>query len=241
MANPLAGALIAGGLSLLGRRKKKATPQAVPPYLTPKQIAQYPYLQQYLQQFQAFAPSLLFPDFGARTQLSSVQQAMQKELFPELSSPTRQAMPGQFGTPEYASRAISSVERMMRPLFEEQVQRALEQTLAQIAPTLGTASGGAIAELLRRQQQDLERQYLSTLGQMGFEEMERLRTHRERLLGALPSLLAAEQQLPWTGFFTYQSLLSPFVSQQVAYPMYQPSPLVQFGSTLAMLYGLGAL
>jgi hypothetical protein len=195
--------LLAAGLgaalgSLFGRRKKKKQPEVVQPqlqvpYLSEQQILSHPMLSQLYQDWQQLAemvfatPPPSLPS-GVIENLSRLAQS----------------------TPDI-THTIATVEQMMRPLFEQELQRQLEMTHEQLARSLGTPSGGAIAEMLRRQIAEAGRGWMAQLGQMGMQELQAQRGLMQWATEALPRMITLQTQLPFLPYTLLSQATSPFL------------------------------
>jgi len=222
----LAAGAIAGGL--FGRKKKKKQPEQQlvqpelrSPFLSEQQIKQNPILSSLYGRWQQLQQSVAAP-----------------QLPPELLQRLTQTA---MATPDIQG-AVSTVSGMMRPLFEEQLGRQLQFTREQLASTLGTPTGGALAEVMRRQMQEAERGWMAQLGQLGFQELQAQREMQRWATGALPSLLQWQTQAQFMPMALLAQAATPFmgtfVSPQVIQPTYQPSFLEQLLPAVPLLAGL---
>jgi hypothetical protein len=178
----LGGKLLSG---LLGRKKKKGGivyPRLEVPYLSEQQIRSSP---------------ILSPMYDIWQQLAQTVGTTPPPMLPlgVMRNVKRLAT----STPDIFS-SVGYVSTLMRPLFEQQLGRELAMTHEQLARSLGTPTGGAIAEMLRRQIAEAERGWMSQLGQMGFQELQAQRGLMQWATEALPRLMA-QTASPFIGTF----------------------------------------
>jgi len=220
------GALVAGAVlgGLFGRRRRRKQtpqqvfPQLVSPFLSPEEIQKSPILSQFMQYFQQ-APQLAAA-YASPEEMTPVIRYLQRTLAQPLD----------------ITQAVGTVQALMRPLFEEQLGRQLEITRAQLARTLGTPVGGALAEALRRQIQESERQFMSTMAQYGFEQLGRMQQMQQWAAQMLPTMITQRvglATLPITLQASIANMLrGTFVAPQFVQPTYAPSTLEQLAGVL---------
>lgn len=206
-----AGSLLGGG----GRRRQTqqlVMPELKMPYLPTEEIATHPYLARLgdiwwnlVQQFGTPMPSVSPKIYENLTNIAT-------------SVPNIQT-------------AIDTLNRLMRPLFEEQLSRSLDVTREQMASTLGTPRGGSLAEVMRRQIQEAERAYQAQLAQMAQTELGAQRELMRWATTSIPVLRQAEAQAMFTPYQLLAQGLAPymgtFVAPQIVQPTYRPSFIEQ--------------
>ena len=240
-----------------GKKKPKTIkPTLEVPYLSPEQIQAHPALNQLYGMWQDLAAGIRggalptgIPAGVFQNLMSLAMPGMDvtelptggynRKRFPrrfrlrwvhpsEQSAVSRQPTTAGPQQPDITG-AISTIADLMRPLFEQQLRRQLEMTREQLAAATGAPTGGAIAEVMRRQIAEAERGWQAQLGQMGMQELQAQRQLMQWATEALPRMMAAQQQLYFTPYTMLASALQPFVGtfvspQQVVRP---PSTLEQ--------------
>jgi hypothetical protein len=199
MASPWAAAGLGFAVgSLFGRKKKRKRPEVIQPqlqvpYLSEQQILSHPMLSQLYQQWKQLAQTV------STTPPPTLPSGVIENL-----SHLAQSQPD-------ITHTIATVGEMMRPLFEQELQRQLEMTHEQLARSLGTSSGGAIAEMLRRQIAEAERGWMAQLGQMGMQELQAQRGLMQWATEALPRMMTFQAQLPFLSYTLLSQATAPFL------------------------------
>jgi hypothetical protein len=203
--DPVSAAIgvIGGGLlgGLFGRRRKKGGvvyPRLEVPYLSEQQIRQSP---------------ILSPMYDVWQQLAQTVRTTPPPTMP--SGVMRNLRRLATSTPDIFS-SVGYVSTLMRPLFEQQLGRELAMTHEQLARSLGTPTGGAIAEMLRRQIAEAERGWMSQLGQMGFQELQAQRGLMQWATEALPRMLSWQVQQQFLPLTMLAQTASPFIGTFVS-------------------------
>jgi hypothetical protein len=199
-----AGAIgLGAGLALGGRKKKKdgfVYPHLEVPYLSEQQIRGSP---------------ILSPMYDVWQQLAQTVSATPP---PTLTSEVMSNLARLATSRPDIFSSVGYVSTLMRPLFEQQLGRQLAMTHEQLARALGTPTGGAIAEMLRRQIAEAEQGWMSQLGQMGFQELQAQRGLMQWATEALPRMMSwqvTQQFLPLTMLAqTASPFIGTFVSPQ---------------------------
>jgi hypothetical protein len=189
------------GLALGGRRRRKGGvvyPRLEVPYLSERQIRSTP---------------ILSPMYDIWQQLAQTVGTTPPPMLPSrvMRNVTRLAT----STPDILS-SVGYVSTLMRPLFEQQLGRELAMTHEQLARSLGTPTGGAIAEMLRRQIAEAERGWMSQLGQMGFQELQAQRGLMQWATETLPRLMSWQVQQQFLPLTMLAQTASPFVGTFVS-------------------------
>jgi hypothetical protein len=214
---PLAAAGLGFGLghALGGRRRKKGGvvyPRLEVPYLSEEQIRSSPILSpmydvwQQLARTVGSAPAPTLPT-GVMENLTNLATS-QPDIF----------------------SAVGYVSTLMRPLFEQQLGRQLAMTHEELARALGTPTGGAIAEMLRRQIAEAERGWMAQLGQMGMQELQAQRGLMQWATEALPRMLSWQVQQQFLPLTMLAQTASPFIGTFVS-----PQQIVRQPSVLEQL------
>jgi hypothetical protein len=202
-------------IGFLPKKKKKDSlvyPRLEVPYLSEQQIRGSP---------------ILSPMYDVWQQLAqTVGSAPAPTLPPEvMGNITRLAT----STPDIFS-SVGYVSTLMRPLFEQQLGRQLSMTHEQLARSLGTPTGGAVAEMLRRQIAEAERGWMSQLGQMGFQELQAQRGLMQWATEALPRMMSWQVQQQFLPLTMLAQTASPFMGTFVS-----PQQIVRQPSVLEQL------
>jgi len=200
---PLAAGALGLGVGLaLGRKKKKkggiVYPRLEVPFLSEQQIRSSPILSPMYDVWQQLAQTV------KTTPAPSLPPAVMENLT-RLST----SQPDIFSSVGYVST-------LMRPLFEQQLGRQLAMTHEQLARALGTPTGGAIAEMLRRQIAEAERGWMSQLGQMGFQELQAQRGLMQWATEALPRMMSWQVQQQFLPLTMLAQTASPFMGTFVS-------------------------
>jgi hypothetical protein len=200
---PLVAGAIGLGVGLgLGRKKKKGGgvvyPRLEVPYLSEEQIRGSP---------------ILSPMYDVWQQLArTVRTTPPPMLPPRVMRNLRRLATS---TPDIFS-SVGYVSTLMRPLFEQQLGRELAMTHEQLARSLGTPTGGAVAEMLRRQIAEAERGWMSQLGQMGFQELQAQRGLMQWATEALPRMMSWQVQQQFLPLTMLAQTASPFIGTFVS-------------------------
>jgi hypothetical protein len=195
--------VLGGGLlsSLLGRRKKKGSvvyPRLEVPYLSERQIRSSPILSPMYDVWQQLA----------RTVGSAPTPTLPTGVMENLTRLTT-SQPDIFSSVGYIST-------LMRPLFEQQLGRQLAMTHEELAKALGTPTGGAIAEMLRRQIAEAERGWMAQLGQMGMQELQAQRGLMQWSTETLPRMMSWQVQQQFLPLTMLAQTASPFIGTFVS-------------------------
>jgi hypothetical protein len=195
----LGGGLISG---LFGRKKKKrggvVYPRLEVPYLSEQQIRGSP---------------ILSPMYDVWQQLAQTVRTTPPPMLPPRVMQNLKRLAT--STPDIFS-SVGYVSTLMRPLFEQQLGRELAMTHEQLARSLGTPTGGAVAEMLRRQIAEAERGWMSQLGQMGFQELQAQRGLMQWATEALPRLMSWQVQQQFLPLTMLAQTASPFMGTFVS-------------------------
>jgi hypothetical protein len=200
---PLAAGAIGLGVGLgLGRKKKKGGgvvyPRLEVPYLSEQQIRGSP---------------ILSPMYDVWQQLAQTVGTTPPPMLPPRVMRNLRRLAT--STPDIFS-SVGYVSTLMRPLFEQQLGRELAMTHEQLARSLGTPTGGAVAEMLRRQIAEAERGWMSQLGQMGFQELQAQRGLMQWATEALPRMMSWQVQQQFLPLTMLAQTASPFMGTFVS-------------------------
>jgi hypothetical protein len=214
---PLAAGAIGLGVGLgLGRKKKKGGgvvyPRLEVPYLSEQQIRGSP---------------ILSPMYDVWQQLAQTVGTTPPPMLPPRVMRNLRRLAT--STPDIFS-SVGYVSTLMRPLFEQQLGRELAMTHEQLARSLGTPTGGAVAEMLRRQIAEAERGWMSQLGQMGFQELQAQRGLMQWATEALPRMMSWQVQQQFLPLTMLAQTASPFMGTFVS-----PQQIVRQPSMLEQL------
>lgn len=164
--------------------------------------------------------------------------------FQEAELPLRWALKQDVLSPEAVAQAITTVGEYMRPAWEQDVARQLEFTREQLAGALGTPTGGAVAEVMRRQLADMQSRWQQTLAQVGLRELEQRRGLMQEAWRIFPQFQMTKIMAPTLPIQALYQASMPFmgtwVAPQVVHTPRQPSFLEQV-LPLAFAAALGGL
>jgi len=200
-----------------GERKKVTpttwTPTQLEPYLSPEEINPVvSTLYQHLGAWGGYTPTGI-AQTGAATTTDLGQYAA-----------LMATRPTDFMT------VAATTANLMRPLFEQQLQRQMASLHEQLAAAAGSPQGGSILEALTRFAAEQERGWQSTLADLAIRELARQQEMAQRWAAMTPELFRGALGLmavPTEMTLRIAEHLRPLYGGAPMYPMYAPSTLEQ--------------
>jgi len=222
----LVGAAALGGFERKKIRPETWTPQMLQPYLEPSSNPIVGALYQQLGSWLGYSPASIAATGAATTTDLGQFAALQA------TRPT-----------DWQTVAISTAE-MMRPLFEQQLQRQIQSLHEQLAAAAGTPSGGALVEGLTRFAGEMERGWMSQIADMALRELARQQEMAQRWASLAPELFRGALGIaaaPTEMALRIAEHLRPVYGGMPVYPYEMPSLIERLADPFAAWVRAGVI